>query len=184
MILILIKQNLRYTRNFSVKKVTLKKSCVAQHGDLLERLFYIDIYRHGFILLLLLLLLLNCFSEPKLVKMALILIKWNLRYTLNFSVTPYFEKILCSEARRFIRGDILPRYLQPFFCTIVIVVVIFTQCFCCSSCLTKTQNFRKNRNIKGVLSGLRHILATEAPLKMMKSAFYFTSKSSFHSQDI
>ena len=31
---------------------------------------------------------LNCFSEPKLVKTLLILIKWSLIYTLYFSVTP------------------------------------------------------------------------------------------------
>ena len=45
--------------------------------------------------------------------------------------------------------------------------------------VTKTQNFRKNRNIKGALSGLRQFLATESPLKMMKNAFYFTSKALF-----
>ena len=32
---------------------------------------------------------------------------------------------------------------------------------------------------KGALSGLRQFLATESPLKMMKNAFYFTSKSFF-----
>ena len=31
--------------------------------------------------------------------------------------------------------------------------------------------------IKGTLSGLRQFLATENPLKMMKNAFYFTSKA-------
>ena len=56
-VLILIKQNLRYTLNFRVTP-TLKKSCIAQHRDLFERLFYIDIYRVCFILLLLLLILL------------------------------------------------------------------------------------------------------------------------------
>ena len=50
---------------------------------------------------------LNCFSEAKLAKTALILIKQNLRYTLNFSVTPYFEKILCIVAPRFIWEVIL-----------------------------------------------------------------------------
>ena len=29
--------------------------------------------------------------------------------------------------------------------------------------------------IKGALSGLRHFLATESPLKVMKNDFYFTS---------
>ena len=58
-VLILIKQNLRYILNFSVTPY-FEKSCVAQHGDLFDRLFYIDTYRHCFIVLsLLLLLLLN-----------------------------------------------------------------------------------------------------------------------------
>ena len=33
--------------------------------------------------------------------------------------------------------------------------------------------------IKGALSGLRQFLAAESPLKMMKNAFYFTSKALF-----
>ena len=33
--------------------------------------------------------------------------------------------------------------------------------------------------IKGALSVLRRFLATESPLKMMKNAFYFTSKALF-----
>ena len=33
--------------------------------------------------------------------------------------------------------------------------------------------------LKGTLSGLRQFLATESPLKMMKNAFYFTSKALF-----
>ena len=45
---------------------------------------------------------LSCFSESKLVKTLLILIKQNLRFTLYFSVIPYFENILCSVLRRFI----------------------------------------------------------------------------------
>ena len=32
----------------------------------------------------------------------------------------------------------------------------------------------RNFKVKGALSGLRQILATESPLKMMKNAFYFT----------
>ena len=61
-VLILIKQNLRYILNFSVTPC-FEKSCVAQHGDLFERLFYIDTYRHCFIILSLLsLLLLNVIS--------------------------------------------------------------------------------------------------------------------------
>ena len=39
-------------------------------------------------------------------------------------------------------------------------------------------------SLKGALSGQRYFLATESPLKMMKNDFYFTSKSSFRSQDI
>ena len=34
-------------------------------------------------------------------------------------------------------------------------------------------------NIKGALSGLRQFLTSESPLKMMKNAFYFTSKAFF-----
>ena len=32
---------------------------------------------------------------------------------------------------------------------------------------------------KGALSGLRQVLVTESPLKMMKNAFYFTLKALF-----
>ena len=35
------------------------------------------------------------------------------------------------------------------------------------------------RSLKGALSGLTQFLATESPLKMMKNAFYFTSKAVF-----
>ena len=47
-----------------------------------------------------------------------------------------------------------------------------------------TKNTRENLKIiiiklKGALSGLRHILTTEGPLKIMKNAFYFTSKALF-----
>ena len=39
---------------------------------------------------------------------------------------------------------------------------------------------RKSRQkLKGALSGLRQFLSTESPLKMMKNAFYFTSKALF-----
>ena len=40
-------------------------------------------------------------------------------------------------------------------------------------------NNLKEINIKGALSGLRQLLATESPLKMMKNGFYFTSKALF-----
>ena len=33
--------------------------------------------------------------------------------------------------------------------------------------------------LKGALTGLSQILATESPLKMMKNAFYFTPKALF-----
>ena len=33
--------------------------------------------------------------------------------------------------------------------------------------------------IKGALPGLRQFLASKSPLKMMKNAFYFTSKALF-----
>ena len=98
--------NFNQTESYVYSK--FQSDTLVSHGDLFKRLFYINIYRHCFVLLLLLLLLL-----------------------LN-----------------------------------VITV-------------TKTQNFRKNRNIKGALSGLRQFLATESPLKMMRNAFYFTSKALF-----
>ena len=91
-------------------------------------------------------------------------------------MTPYFEKILYSVARKFVWEVTLHRYLQTLFYTIDFGVVTVTQCYCCSSSLTKTQNFRKNRNIKGALSGLRQFLASESPLKMMKNAFIWTQK--------
>ena len=34
-------------------------------------------------------------------------------------------------------------------------------------------------SLKGALSGLRHILATESSLKMMKNVFHFTLKALF-----
>ena len=34
-------------------------------------------------------------------------------------------------------------------------------------------------SLKGALSGLRQFSAAESPLKMMKNAFYFTSKALF-----
>ena len=45
---------------------------------------------------------LNWFSESKLAKARSILIKQSLMYTVDFSVTPYFEKIQCSVARRLV----------------------------------------------------------------------------------
>ena len=50
----------------------------------------------------------------------------------------------------------------------------------------KLENYRYNislklalcvYDLKGALSGLRQFLATISPLKMMKNAFYFTSKA-------
>ena len=45
----------------------------------------------------------------------------------------------------------------------------------------KTLIIRKKPHplLKGTLSGLRQFLATESPLKLMKNAFYFTSKALF-----
>ena len=45
----------------------------------------------------------------------------------------------------------------------------------------KTPAAWKNE-LKGAFSGLRQLLATESPLKMMKNAFYFTSKLSSFSK--
>ena len=41
----------------------------------------------------------------------------------------------------------------------------------------------EEEKFKGALSDLRQFLTAESPLKMMKNAFYFTSKA-FRSQDI
>ena len=84
---------------------------------------------------------LSCFSEPYLAKRVLILIKYNLRYSQNFNVTLYLETILFSVVRRLIWEVILHRYLQTLFYIIAIVVVTAPWCYCCSSFLTKTQNF-------------------------------------------
>ena len=39
--------------------------------------------------------------------------------------------------------------------------------------------YNEMRLVKGALSGLRQLLATESPLKITKNAFYFTSKALF-----
>ena len=57
MLLILIKQNLRYTLYFSVIRY-FENILDSVDEDLFDKLFFIDIYRPCFILLLLLLLLL------------------------------------------------------------------------------------------------------------------------------
>ena len=47
--------------------------------------------------------------------------------------------------------------------------------------ISKLSNEKLNSEtlVKGALSGLRQFLATESSLKMMKNAFYFTSKALF-----
>ena len=40
-----------------------------------------------------------------------------------------------------------------------------------------TTSHTESQKIKGALSGLRQFLATESPLKVVKNAFYFTSKA-------
>ena len=42
-----------------------------------------------------------------------------------------------------------------------------------------SKNDLECNDVKGALSGLRQLLATGSPLKMMKNAFYFTSKALF-----
>ena len=44
---------------------------------------------------------------------------------------------------------------------------------------TNINSLTSASKVKGALSGLRQFLATESPLKMMKSAFYVTSKALF-----
>ena len=55
--------------------------------------------------------------------------------------------------------SVLHQYLQTLLYTIVIVAVTVILCYWCRSLLTKTQNFQKNRNTQGALSGLRQFLA-------------------------
>ena len=43
---------------------------------------------------------------------------------------------------------------------------------------SKNFNYKSSR-FKGALSGLRQFFATESPLKMIKSSFYFTLKALF-----
>ena len=113
-------------------------------------------------------------SEPKLVTKVLILIKYNLRYTLNFSVTLWKNPA---------STDI---YLRGCFTLIFTDIVLYNYYCCCYCYLTlflkqflTSQNIRKNRNIKGALSGLRQCLPSEIPLKMMKNTFCFTWNALF-----
>ena len=56
----------------------------------------------------------------------------------------------------------------------IILLIAFT------AFINSTHNERYFRSkIKGALLGLKHFLATENPLKMMKNAFYFTLKALF-----
>ena len=45
--------------------------------------------------------------------------------------------------------------------------------------VSKIFAFRTEKNFKSAVSGLRQFLAIKNPLKMMKNAFYFTSKTLF-----
>ena len=59
--------------------------------------------------------------------------------------------------------------------------------FCCQNCMLNICLYHEialsifpcKLCLKGALSGLRQFLAAESPLKMMKNAFYFTSKALF-----
>ena len=69
---------------FSCRTLTLfsfKKSAFAQNGYFSPMRSVAIVMKQAFFTL-------NCFSEPKLVKALLILIKQSLMYTLYFSVTP------------------------------------------------------------------------------------------------
>ena len=56
--------------------------------------------------------------------------------------------------------------------------LFFPNCIPIINSYTGLANFGSS-HIKGTLSGLRKFLAIESPLKMMKNAFYFTSKAFF-----
>ena len=45
--------------------------------------------------------------------------------------------------------------------------------------ISMKNEFQRTELFKGALSGLRQVLITESPLKMMKNAFYVTSKALF-----
>ena len=45
--------------------------------------------------------------------------------------------------------------------------------------ISMKNEFHRTELFKGALSGLRQVLITESPLKMMKNAFYFTSRALF-----
>ena len=45
--------------------------------------------------------------------------------------------------------------------------------------ISMKNEFQRTELFKGALSGLRQVLITESPLKMMKNAFYFTSRALF-----
>ena len=49
----------------------------------------------------------------------------------------------------------------------------------CRSIIGGSLSKKKKRKRKGALSGLRQFLVIEGPLKMMKNAFHFTSKTLF-----
>ena len=83
-------------------------------------------------------------------------------------MTPYFTKKSCYPSTEI--------YLRGYFTSIFTDIVLY-YCNCCCYCylmlllssfLTKTQNSRKNRNIKHAVSGLRQVLATESSLKWRK----------------
>ena len=65
------------------------------------------------------------------------------------------------------------RICKNVFITFIIIIIIIT-------ILTTTVTVYPWFNVfKGALSGLRQFLATESPLKMMKNAFYITSRALF-----
>ena len=69
----------------------------------------------------------------------------------------YFYKRFCYRQKLYF---ITLRFVGSLRATDIIWILIFS-------------------SFKGALSGLRPFLASESPLKMMKNAFYFTSKSLF-----
>ena len=61
--------------------------------------------------------------------------------------------------------------------TFSIVFFLFSFCYCIDSIDIQTKNLIYY--FKGALSGLWQFLAIESPLKVVKNAFYFTSKALF-----
>ena len=79
------------------------------------------------------------------------------------------------------KGELLLVKLQAKSCNVTKINTPLWECFTFSNYINGTKS-RKTSHIsifKGALSSLKQFFTTESPLKMMKNAFYFTSKALF-----